>query len=229
MTAILNKIQKVLDGMDTQGVSHYLEEAFDGYVIFNKRMESGSELYKQLYQTVSDGTIELVGEPIKVKKKVDYVVIATNIKNMCEKCKEKAGLLIGNESTNFTEDDRDWLEALTEDKLDKLIPKIRTNKKTTIAEAWEMVTKSEDFINHVPDEVKVQINTAFRESEERQTLTTNIMTGSDWTEDELNGMSLSVLKKLETVKAGANFSANAAGVQKEVKVAPLPIPGVKLN
>jgi hypothetical protein len=181
---------------------------------------------------------------------IDMPVDETIIENakkggatMCAPCKEKVNELIAHESTLFTDDDREWLEALTEDKLDKLIPKVITVQTEvkippTVDEAWEIVLKDientlDDFVAHVPEQAKVQINSEFKEKEERQNVVENLITNSDWKEEELDKMPLSVLKKLESSlnKEGTDFSINGMRSRggESSKVRPLPLPGVKFN
>lgn len=247
MTDILNKLQRVLDTMDHPTASHYLEEAYSDHLIYNKRSNAGNELYKQTYKVKSDGTIELTGEPVKVVKKVEYIEIQpvqtnkTNVKVMCEPCKERVDELIAHEGTHFTEDDREWLEALTEDKLDKMIPKmIRTNKESvkppTIDEAWDIIQKGaqpNDYMAHIPDEVKIQINTEIKTKEEHDALVQSILANSqnELTAEELGALSVNVLKKLVKPEGQATYVGQTGGAGQPAKagVAPMPLPGVKLE
>lgn len=252
MSAMLVKLQRLLDSKDNQNETHYLEEAYDSYVIFNKRDRAGSILYKQAYQENADGTVELVGEPVKVTRKVEYIVVQqlqrTNFNNkkgksMCEPCKERVDELIAHEATLFTEDDRDWLEALTEDKLDKLIPRVNKTpaepKAPTMEEAWNVIkaeAKPEDYISHLPEDVVVQINAEQKMKEERQNIIEHITAHStDWAQDDLVAMPFSILKKLKTtLDSGApNYVANAGGVRNletgKKGITPMPLPGVKFE
>ena len=147
---------------------------------------------------------------------------------MCEKCPEKVDELISNEMTQFTSDDRDWLEELPEDMLDKFVPKA-----ITVNKAWDVIKKQakpEEYLTNIPEEVRLQINAEAKEKEERQTIVQNILTNSDWTQEELDGMSLNVLKKLEATKTPevVNYAVVAGRNQKQATgPAPMPRPGVK--
>lgn len=247
MTDILNKLQRLLDTMDNPTASHYLEEAYSDHLIYNRRSSAGNELYKQTYRMKSDGSVELTGDPVKVAKKVEYIEIQpvqtnkTNVKVMCEPCKEKVNGLIAHEGTHFTEDDREWLEALTEDKLDKMIPKmIRTNKESakppTVDEAWDVIQKDSkpaDYMAHIPDEVKIQINTEIKNKEEHDALVQTILANSqnELTAEELGALSVNVLKKLVKPEGQATYVGQTGGAGQPAKagVAPMPLPGVKLE
>ena len=247
MTDILNKLQRLLDTMDNPTASHYLEEAYSDHLIYNRRSSAGNELYKQTYRIKSDGSVELTGDPVKVAKKVEYIEIQpvqtnkTNVKVMCEPCKEKVNGLIAHEGTHFTEDDREWLEALTEDKLDKMIPKmIRTNKESakppTVDEAWDVIQKDSkpaDYMAHIPDEVKIQINTEIKNKEEHDALVQTILANSqnELTAEELGVLSVNILKKLAKSEGQATYVGQTGGAGQPAKagVAPMPLPGVKLE
>lgn len=161
---------------------------------------------------------------------------------MCEKCPEKVDALISNEVTQFTEEDKEWLNELPEDMLDKFIPKIvKVNaelKAPTLAEAWEIVktqSKPEDFISNIPEEVKVQINSEQKAKEEREAVIQNLLANSDWTEEEkaeLYAAPFSILKKLDiAVKPDVtNYAVVPSKNRKQVSgVVPMPLPGVEFE
>lgn len=145
-------------------------------------------------ETVCNDTLDTTQLDTQLKDNNEKVI------NMCTPCKEKVNELIAHESTHFTEDDREWLETLTEDKLDKFIPKLVQVNKPTVEDAWEIIkgVTPDEYIAHIPEEVKVQVNNAFKEKEERQTIITNILTNSKvWKEEDLVSLSVNMLKKLE--------------------------------
>ena len=145
---------------------------------------------------------------------------------MCEKCPEKVTALIANDGTQFTEEDRDWLNELPEDMLDKFIPKA-----VTVQRAWDVIktqAKPEDYIANIPEEVQVQINSVLKEKEERQILTQTLVANGAWTEDELSGMSFSILKKLDSTASVSNYAGIAGGSPRRSTVEglePLPLTG----
>ncbi len=137
----MDAVRQALYAKDTQSAYHYLEELYDGYLIYAESLqEGGRHLYKQSYTYIND-VVEFVGDPVEVKKKVqvDYVTMSVqrtkfnnNNKtkedsNMDEKCtacvKKKVDALIAHELTNFEERDREFLQGLTEEQLDRMTPK----------------------------------------------------------------------------------------------------------
>lgn len=241
-SAIMNRIYGMLNSMDTQGVYYYLEEAYDGYLVYNKRTEDGkSELYKQSYQTNADGTIELTGEPVKVTRKIEYIQVNNKKEEeMCEPCKERVNELIAHESTHFDETDREWLEALTEDKLDKLVPKNMQVNVTlpSVEDAVKVIQTNakglDDYLNILPENVRAEVNLGLATFKERKdALIASIQANTEkdtWSEDELNVMSLNTLQKLEksVIKKGEMHDYSVNGLRgattEKSKVEPLMLP-----
>jgi hypothetical protein len=127
----LNAVYQAVASMDTDTVYHYAMEIFDNYVIYEKVTRKSKEppkLYKQGYSINKDGVATLTDQPQQVTRQVKYIPIKSNkedkqMNNENEKCcPEKVQLLIENAATKFEEADREWLEGLTEDQVDKLMP-----------------------------------------------------------------------------------------------------------
>ena len=59
-------------------------------------------------------------------------------------CPEKVQFLIENEATAFTEDDREWLESMTEEQIEKLTPKTEEPAPTQNAQQTPGKTASDD-------------------------------------------------------------------------------------
>jgi DNA-binding transcriptional ArsR family regulator len=135
---IVESVRLKLNSMDDSTKYHYLEELYDDAVVYAVSFsEGGRKLYRQEYQIVDD-QVSLMGEPVEVIKKVNVTFEANTIKRTkfntnkksdsmskpCAQCvKVKVDALISNTLTVFEESDREYLETLSEDKLDKLIPK----------------------------------------------------------------------------------------------------------
>jgi len=133
MDQTMNAVYSAVQAHDTETIYHYATEIFDDYVIFERVARKSSDppkLYRQGYAINTDGVVVFTDEPTQVKKEVEYVPITANKEedemngkakdNKC--CPEKVQLLIENAATPFEETDRDWLEAMTEDQIDKLTP-----------------------------------------------------------------------------------------------------------
>lgn len=132
-------LQGAIDSMDSPRWVHYLRAVYDDYFVYLAEPRGGPEtgdgrvpvLYKQSYSMGANGEVEIAeAEPQQVKEVVSYKTVTnkdgkevkmpkTNKDQGC--CPEKVQLLVENEATPFTDDDRDWLSALTEEQIDKLI------------------------------------------------------------------------------------------------------------
>jgi len=141
---ITGKIQTKLDRLDNDQTLHYLVEAFDDFFIYRKHARPSGEVgptssledqnyFRRGYKLVNE-EVELTGGEEAVKKKVEYITMKEGDDTM-EKppnaqpcCPEKVELLIQSEDTRFGEGDREWLLAMTEDQIEKLMPAERPEK-----------------------------------------------------------------------------------------------------
>lgn len=161
----LDKLRDLVRGLNPAYVEgqlssewNYLVEAYDTYLIYEKEGPGFCKYYKQNYQfTVVDDVAEFVGNPVEVQKKVEYEVVSeieinTNKKekrNMSvTPCVEKkVNTLIANEAAIFTEVDREMLQALTEEQLDKLVPKtIEVNKEVEVIKEVNVLSDEDKSI-----------------------------------------------------------------------------------
>lgn len=110
-------------------VYNYLEEAYDTYLIYSQSSkDSGEKLYKQNYQlNVESDNYEFVGDPVQVERKIDYVQVNNKLntnETMSEPCtpciKKKVDALIANAASTYAETDREMLQTLSEEILDKM-------------------------------------------------------------------------------------------------------------
>jgi hypothetical protein len=113
----------------------YLLDVFDGYFVYCVTGEDYNRVCYRIDYTIKDGKVELTSEPVEVTRKIEYVdvkngaviVSETGVSRVSEKEKGMAfdkkahvNSLIGN---GFEEGDRQWLEGLPDDKLQKILPK----------------------------------------------------------------------------------------------------------
>ena len=185
--------------------------------------------------------MELTGEPVKVMRKIEYIQVNNKKEEeMCEPCKERVNELIAHESTHFDETDREWLEALTEDKLDKLVPKNMQVNVTvpSVEDAVKVIQTNakglDDYLNVLPENVRVEVNLGLATFKERKdALIASIQANTEkdiWNEDELNAMSLNTLQKLDKsgIKKGEMHDYSVNGLRgattEKSKVEPLMLP-----
>jgi len=222
----MDAVYATLRGLDTNDSYNYLEEMYDDELIYSKSSKDGTKMYKQSYKFES-GKIELIGEPVEVHKKVEYVLNQLNnneskkeVKmpkgNDCPKCLEKINALIANEQSKFVETDREWLLTQEEATLDKLEP--------VIVEKEKVVEKTVE-VNKLSPEDQAALAFGKRQMKERRDkLTKGILDNTEegiWTEEVLNKMDEDTLEKVsKSIKkeeivdyslGGGGFSSNAEG------------------
>jgi len=207
------------------GTWTYLEEAYDTFLIYSVEDQKGSKYFKCNYQfPVTEGLPEFVGNPIEVVRKVEFEPIINNevelslnkekeTKIMAEKCtpcvEKKAGELIVNSATKFTEIDREWLQTLEESVLDKMIP---------VAVAPEMLSLNAE------DQAALDLGKLTLANERAAmvaTITENTEAGL-WTPEVLANMDKTMLEKIsksvgKKVEKPADYSLNGNSFQSYAK------------
>lgn len=130
------------------------------------------------------------------------------------KC-EKVNSLIENESTQFVEEDRDWLMGLEDIQLDKLsvVPEsvvsaepVKEEPKTQEA-APEKLT-AEQYVNQIEDdEVRELLEEGLKQQRsEKKKMITEIVANSQFAEEELIGKSMAELKKVHSMIPDPDYS-----------------------
>lgn len=225
----LEELRELVDSLDVQGdmntgegaVYHYLEEAYDTYLVYEQYSKGDEKYYKRGYQIDANGDAAFVGEPIEVEKKTEYInKVNTNqqfirTKNpskkesmeqneVCTPCvKARVDALIANTASKFTEDDRAVLETLSESVLERMIPEAPVAP----------------VVNEMSAEDKAAL--AFGKAqlkEKRDGLIANIVANTSvevWPEATLNEMSDDMLERISKTitpkEASVDYSLNASG------------------
>lgn len=202
--------QRMLDAMDSQTISHYLEDMSDDFIVYSVRDVNSPrrKMLKSQYTMGNNGVPAFTGDPQEVRQKIEYVPIVNggqqtvnkkggnqmSAKPECGKCMEKVIAIINSNSTQFTAEDREWLLTQEEAVLDKLMPKA-SEKPIEVNTA-----QAPKPIEVLSDEDKADLAWAKRmRQERRQTLIQGIQANTSkelWPEAELLTMSESFLEKL---------------------------------
>jgi hypothetical protein len=184
----MDAMYAALRGLENNESYSYLEEMFDAYVVYSKSSKEGTKMYKQDY-TYESGKIELVGNPVEVHRKVEYVTnnLSTNKKEVkmskeCAPCiKEKVDALIANSQGRWTENDREFLQTLSEDQLEKMKP----------IEVVKEVEKKVEVNKLTPQQEADLAFVANMRAERKRTMISEIQANTEqgtWTEEGLNKM-----------------------------------------
>jgi hypothetical protein len=277
-TDIMDQIWSVIDRKSNDRERLYLDAVYDDYFIYRKRMITKSDdgelnttedagYFKQNYQIGADDKVDFVGEPVKVKKTVSYVTLQEHVTmrrtkfsnnnkkkedtNMCKPCKEKAGLLIANANTHYSEEHREWLESLEEDKLDILIANVATQPKVNQTQTPPEVTKEQAWQTLGLSKEQYEAGVKFY-NEQRSELIQTILNNSEkdadgkpiLAEKDFADVKLDVLRKMAKVikpvkqnnnaamdQQFANYSGMGGGsvMEDECDEEPLVMPGIELK
>jgi hypothetical protein len=236
---LVEDAQRELDRMDNESKVHYLEEIYDDYVVYRvQEREGGSRFYKQSYQVLDDNSIDFTGHPTEVRKQIEYVAAMQRNKSNNKKeevtimsdkkkeetpcCEDLVNELIANERTKFTDEDKEWLLTLEEDKLQKFVPEKEKEPEKSVEppvinkeQAREALLgkdpKSEDFLNIVPaGELRDSLQSGLKMYQERNAqMIEEIKKETDaYTDEELKGLSADLLEKTHTaiVKSKVDYS-----------------------
>ncbi len=149
---LLNKVSRKLDGLDNDLRMYFLEELYEDSVVYrvSNKQTGESTLYKQNYSILEDESVEFAGDPVEVRRQVEYVSMVQTMKRtkapagqnksisnnkenkgglkMSEQAKSpctvaKVDALVAHELTNFVAEDKEWLLTMTDEQLSKLEPK----------------------------------------------------------------------------------------------------------
>jgi hypothetical protein len=233
LRALIETIQQKLDRMDTDTRVHFLEEVYSDYFVYRVSGQEGTEpeYYKRSYTVNDDGQIEFGGMTAPVIKKITYKEMNNNKEDeMTEKktpcCPEKVELLV--QSDAFEETDRDWLSALEQGQIDKLIavnekaeeepapadPEPQMNENQAIAVLKDHFSDPNKFMSLLPDEVRGQMEHGLKlYRDRRHELIQGISTNADgvYTDDELKSMSIDALEKLAKLAKVKDYSMQGGG------------------
>lgn len=259
---LANKAQATLNVKDTGTASFYLEEIFENELVFKVYTYDPNgggrnvKFYKQSFQENAAGEVELIGEAVQVKRVVSYPnvpqanvtkrvrknPIINNSKNeeMCTECVKKlANNLIANKSTAFQESDREWLETLSEEQLEKMTPQPVASPQANTLSKEQAITilqgmTTEEYYGILPKEVREQVQAGLRiNAEKRSTMIAEITANekSPWKKEELEALPTETLEKIhQTVKVNSKeeevpvygaFGSSIQANKKESGIAPM--------
>jgi hypothetical protein len=237
---LVDNARNKLDRMDDDMKMHFLEEMYEDYLVYEVRRRDGvTELYRRDYSVNESGEIDFTNDPVSVNRTVEYVVQemkrtkksvnnkkgkeAPNMsanKHECPACEEKIVSLIANESTKYVEEDREWLQNLSEEQLEKLLPV--EGKKEQISDIKEKSNDAPDVNADNNKEKKISIKDLPAEDQavfaygkqqlraRQEELIAKIQANAEavWTDKELQAKELSELEKIaKSVQPVGDYSA----------------------
>lgn len=109
------------------------------------------------FSIADEGEITLNSEVTEVRPVTEFVPVNLTEEKTMTTNKEVVDGLIANEATQFTEDDREWLESQDETRLNSLSP-VANSEDTDKSEAKQVENKQEDSEDNASENAKVTAN-----------------------------------------------------------------------
>jgi hypothetical protein len=229
---VMQNVREKLDGMDNSNKMYFLEEMYDNRVIYRvSDLNTDSSILYQTEYSVNDGKVEFTGDAKEVRKEVSYQTMSSgsfrrtkfNINKNDQPMNKKVEALIANTECKFTNCDREWLEGLSDAKLDDLVQKHEKQEppkapeldvNTAISFLKENAPKQEDVLALLSKEAQEAHTLGLKLYQEKKTAMISAVTSNSdaWTEDELKAMDFNLLDKIsKSVQPAGDFSAMGAG------------------
>jgi hypothetical protein len=236
-------LQSKLDALDTDSRYHFLEEVYQDNFVFrvSNRVSNQSTFYKQSYSLTANDEVELAQDAKEVRKNISFEEVtqneegekpSVNISKKSNKTKRKMtrnkkatectlNALIENENVPFTEDDREYLASMSEERAHSFLPKEEeeaapavnkdetdTPEQAPVVNVQEEISKffknasAEDVINVMPTDLGNQMSEGIKlNAERRAEWIKGITENSKFTEDQVKNWNNADLSALyETVK-----------------------------
>lgn len=234
MVETLEQINQLLWAMDTENIWHYLEESYEDHVIYRKNQNGDISYFRQDYTIDKDNNVVFEGDPVEVVKDVTFNPVTNLNQSVKLNTMSKPATpctvndLINNEATHYTEDNREWLESLSDDQLQLMAPKEAAAEPANngqnsegVKDPFAGITDPEQAIEKMPIGLQESFRSMHRvHKEKRASLISEITANSEMTADELELYPESQLEKLaEAVKPKGDFSLNGSAGAIEVNVA----------
>lgn len=231
----------------------WVVSVFSGDKFFIHEKGFNSKLLKRSFETTADGTVTISEDFEDVRPVTSFVPATEEEDGVMPISAEKVTAIIVNEATQFTEEDREFLQDLPEDQFTKLEtltanaaskaseaaeeeapdpdpentpdPEISANEETPAKESVD------DFISSAPVEMQEMLNAGLRLHRDNKTkLIKGIRANknNNFTEVVLNAMDLETLENLGALANVPDYSGQApvvnTGSAEDDNVAPEPIP-----
>lgn len=138
----INLIRDKLYSLDSDTDSYYLEEVYDDGTFIYRKGKDGTgkseKYYRRTYQ-IKDGEVQFGNDAEEVEKEVKYKKVITmkqtksTKNNIGGKKMDKVKELLTMAPSVYSDNDKEWLEGLEEEQIDKLITCVKTNAEAAVA------------------------------------------------------------------------------------------------
>lgn len=179
-------------------------------------------LIQRAYSITESGQVILGSDKTRVRPVTEFVPI--NVKEEVMNKKQLIDSLVANANTKFEEADKGWLETLSEDQLTKLQPNEATevdasggsNPAPTAEEVEPIKAQSaKEYIEAAPQEMREVLEAGLKMHTDRKNKLVQELKANkrnDFSESELNAMSLNQLERLGKLADVASYEGRAGGI-----------------
>lgn len=211
LNEVLDHLRSKVDALDNDASVNYLHEVYDAYLVYETRAraEKQTKLLKQTYEIDNNNVINFVGNPIQVKRKVEYVnanednsMLNSNYskkmakKENCGQCMEKVVSIINDNIAGFSSTDREVLLEMDESVLDKIL----STKKVQSIPAEPKAVTAEQILAAMSEEDRAALAYGKKQlAEKRANLIKGIQDNTSqelWPAAELNSLNENMLEKI---------------------------------
>lgn len=234
-----HQVQHLVDALDGGGWMHWVKDIYDSDFVYeavsNNPSDGGSKLYRRTFSIDENDVVTMGDDAAEVMEQKEYVPVSNEpsehqegttpaINTPCARStgqeepmdkKQRVDALIACENTPYTEDHREWLTSLEEDKLvlmeasdpPAVVPDAPVGDEPTPAEAApagdeptvEAPATMESFLANAPSDIKETLTRALAvDASIHKKLVEALVAhpGCEFMECELKDMKIEALKKL---------------------------------
>lgn len=206
-----------------------VHEVYPTTVIYEKNTATSAKYFKRSYIRNEDGTVTLLDDIVEVKEQREFIPVNNEGEKMKETtpcCPEKVSALITNENTAFIESDREFLNNLAEEQMDKLFHTVMASTTIDIVSLQAKLKDLEDklaanssaktaaeFIASAPPEFAAVLNAGLSELNKKKDALCKVIvanTRNTFTAEQLAGMDISQLESIAAFATITDFSVNGS-------------------
>lgn len=230
----VDRRRAIMSALTEEDKQSYYEvvAVFEGSFVYAKNFDG--DLLERSFSIADEGPITLGEEVTKVRPVTEFVPVRTKEDQMTTN--ETVDKLIANEATQFTEDDREWLSELPEDRLNKLAVHASAEPEKEEAGSEEEEASAgaqedeptanaatpEEFIASAPKEIQEVLQEGLRmQSAEKSELIKQLKDSKrcDFSDAQLKGMSIGDLRSLAKLADVPDYTGRAG--QPRTQAAPV--------
>ncbi len=181
-------------------------------------------LFQRTFNVTSNGMIKIGSEATSVRPITTFVPVEVTTNQNLEdtmNVEERVNALIANESTQFGEDDREWLSTLEEDRLSSMVPLEAVALDVDVDDVDDKPISTKDYVAAAPADVQHVLNSSLQMHKERKEAVITALRGNPrckFSQEDLEAKDIPELENMAALAvdisyegAGANLTLNQDG------------------